>query len=87
MRVPHPLKQRLGRRVLLPVDEPSQVAGTGLLGSPACKPLKTTGTESTGCALGKARSNASGRTFFAAGQKAQACTNCSAFNSSGNTPQ
>ena len=68
MRVPHPLKERLGRRVLLGINEAPQVAGTGLLGGPACEPLETTGTESTGCALNKARSKASGRALFTSGQ-------------------
>jgi hypothetical protein len=66
MLITHSFKQRLGRRVLLGVDEAPEVAGTGFPGGFACEPLEAAGTEGTGCALGKARSKAGSRTFLAA---------------------
>ena len=87
MRIAHPLKQRLCRRILLGINEAPQVACTGLLGGSAGELLEHPATESTGSTLNTARTEACSSTLFTAGQIAQACTNGTAFDSSGDTPQ
>ena len=87
VRIPQALKQRLGRRILLPVYESSQVACPGLLGGSTGELLVGTPTESTGNTLNTARPKAGSSPLFTAGQIAQACTKCCAFDSSGKPPQ
>ena len=68
VRIPQALKQRLGRRILLPVDESSQVACPCLLGGSTGELLVGTPTESTGNTLHTARSKAGSSPLFTAGQ-------------------
>ena len=85
--ITHPLKECLGSRVLLGINEAAQVACTGFLSGSSGELLVHPATESTGCTLNTARTEACSGPLFTTGQIAQACTNGCAFNTSSDTPQ
>jgi len=69
VRIPQAFKQRLGRRILLPVNESTQVACPGFPGGLTGELLVCTPTESTGSTLHTARPKAGSRPLFTTGQK------------------